>query len=1083
MYIVRRSGITRSGLTLEPSLIGPASMRACRRSPLDVTNSEGGAPSRTRSGMLRGLIVLIVVAVLGLAHAAQIVVTTADDELDFFPNGTCSLREAINSINDATPVGGCIVSGAFGQNDTIILPERRHKVTRSADGRLCLYFDQDCGDLNVRRNVVIAGVSARRSIIESSLEGASGELFAISVEAGVTAVFRDLTVTATSQAGSAGIANDGDLTLERVIVRGNRPLLLPGGGIRNSGDLTVRASLVVGNTSTGYGGGIAHGGTSLFVENSTISGNDARYRGGGIHVMPALGTATTRTDLWSVTIAGNRSGVGSDLGSGFGAGLHLDNAWYGEYNVRVENSLIAGNTNASSGLATDCFGTFESLGFNLIGAATECVGFDEIGDQTGTPSSPIDPLLAPLANNGGPTDTRALLPGSPAIDAGPLQILDSCLATDQRGLPRANDGNGNGFLNCDIGAFEAPAATVPAQANLSVQLFDLPDPVAASAQLQYNVLVTNHGPDPAVGVEITFVEPAGANVFDTNPVDCVLRSTSPDTFVCAMGTLIAGASTGVSVDLTAPGTATTLIATAMVDSATDDPFLGDNVAQEETVVAAPAGADLAMQVRAMGYEYVLITEPILYDLEVTNAGPSSAGSVVVTAPIPAGAAFVTASPGCTAAGSPLLLTCSAGLVASGATRTFELFLGAPVQPGLVTLTASVTTSTTDPDVSNNVDSFTTTVRDVPNADLFIAVTGPAQVDASSEFVLNLIPFNNGPETSPGVFVWLTLAPDADVVAAPAFCTDLGSLLRCFLGEVAAFGTVPSYPVTVRAPATTGTATFTATIEGASIDPLGSNDTASHDVTVVAAAVDPPPPPPPDPVAPPTIDPPPPSDPIAPPSIDLTEGPSAPTDGTIAAGETGVPALQIQAQNSGTVAAQVTSVTLRASGTGDDRTGIAGVGLFLDFDGDGQVGAGDGLLATGSFAEDDGDLVLPIATALQAGAHQQWLVVVDFSNTAAARPLPLLALGGLILGLGTVGMGRRRWPRTAVTPLALGLGLALGLTITACRTAPPPPTATDDTPPRTYAITIIDVQASDLAGDTSAVITGLPITGATLTIQE
>jgi hypothetical protein len=98
-------------------------------------------------------------------------------------------------------------------------------------------------------------------------------------------------------------------------------------------------------------------------------------------------------------------------------------------------------------------GDFTSGGHNLIGDGTGSTGFVNgvNGDMVGTAANPIDPRLGPLANNGGPTQTHALLAGSPAIDHGDNT---NAPATDQRGVARPRDGDHNGSRAVDIGAFE-----------------------------------------------------------------------------------------------------------------------------------------------------------------------------------------------------------------------------------------------------------------------------------------------------------------------------------------------------------------------------------------------------------------------------------------------------------------------------------------------------------------------------------------------------------------------------------------------------------------------------------------------------
>ena len=115
----------------------------------------------------------------------------------------------------------------------------------------------------------------------------------------------------------------------------------------------------------------------------------------------------------------------------------------------VRHTIIAANLLNENGINPDIGGTFISNGYNLIGDSTGSTGFDATGDIVGTSDRPIDPRLAPLDFYGGPTQTIALRPDSPAIDAGDPTVLDTDPTTDERGMPRrAADGS------ADIGAFE-----------------------------------------------------------------------------------------------------------------------------------------------------------------------------------------------------------------------------------------------------------------------------------------------------------------------------------------------------------------------------------------------------------------------------------------------------------------------------------------------------------------------------------------------------------------------------------------------------------------------------------------------------
>ncbi len=200
-----------------------------------------------------------------------------------------------------------------------------------------------------------------------------------------------------------------------------------GGGINNGGTLTMSGCTINDNAtgSSGYdlmGGGICNW-ASLTLSNCTISGNWAGS-GGGLY-------NGGNSQLNGVTVVYN------DSGGIFNEGL-----------ISIKNSIAANNNKNYYEYGSDCVGTFDWVGYSLIEDTSQCT-------LTGFQKANIlgkDPMLGPLQNNGGPTYTHALLPGSPAIDAG--KSFD--LSVDQRGYPRPVDfpGIANVSDGADIGAYE-----------------------------------------------------------------------------------------------------------------------------------------------------------------------------------------------------------------------------------------------------------------------------------------------------------------------------------------------------------------------------------------------------------------------------------------------------------------------------------------------------------------------------------------------------------------------------------------------------------------------------------------------------
>jgi predicted outer membrane repeat protein len=254
------------------------------------------------------------------------------------------------------------------------------------------------------------------------------------VNYGMLSVNKAIITKNTSQQG-AGINNVGTVTLNDSTLSGNTAVYAYddwGGAIYNSGTVTLnRSTLTLNSVSANYayGGGIYSTGT-LTINNSTISGNRAAgVSDGGGGGIAAGGTLTINNS----TISGN----GATLygGAGFGGG----NA----PKATFRNSIVANNT-----MGGNCSGSITSKGYNL--SSDNTCHFKSTGDLNDT-----NPKLGPLQNNGGPTQTQALLPGSPAIDAGnPSGCTDGkghLLKTDQRGKPRPDKGDTGG---CDMGSYE-----------------------------------------------------------------------------------------------------------------------------------------------------------------------------------------------------------------------------------------------------------------------------------------------------------------------------------------------------------------------------------------------------------------------------------------------------------------------------------------------------------------------------------------------------------------------------------------------------------------------------------------------------
>ncbi|MBI5034785.1 MAG: hypothetical protein HZB51_30040 [Chloroflexi bacterium] len=203
--------------------------------------------------------------------------------------------------------------------------------------------------------------------------------------------------------------------------------------------MTISGSTFSGNRSKGVGGGLSNAGTTL-LSNDTISGNYADESDAGLY-----NSSTSVASLNNLTIVNNRADYDVN-GVGQGGGIFIEAG-----TVNIYNTIIAQNTDSVLVQHPDCDGSVATSTYNLIQNTSGCtLQGSPIGNVTGQ-----SPQIGPLTNNGGSTRTHALLPNSPALNAGRLYAngaFNNCEATDQRNLPRAPGGR------CDIGAYESGAA-------------------------------------------------------------------------------------------------------------------------------------------------------------------------------------------------------------------------------------------------------------------------------------------------------------------------------------------------------------------------------------------------------------------------------------------------------------------------------------------------------------------------------------------------------------------------------------------------------------------------------------------------
>jgi hypothetical protein len=292
---------------------------------------------------------------------------------------------------------------------------------------------------------------------------AGGAIWAVD---GTTVNVQDSTLTADSATTAGGaIGSGGTVNVLDSTISDNTSE--EGGGIYGL-NTTITGSTISGNSATEDGAGIFNSG-NLTISDSTFTGNDAisanKLDGAGGAILEYLNPGPGSVSIASSTIAGNEAAGSSGIPSG-GGGIFMGNTGANEP-LSLVDTVVAGNSapvapdiNAQSSETAASFSLIGNPGGDGITGSTST-------DLIGTSTSPMSPLLGPLANNGGPTETMLPLAGSPLIDAGKAP---SGITTDQRGdsrtvklgFPEPSGGDGTDIGAVELQASEAGAPTVTA---------------------------------------------------------------------------------------------------------------------------------------------------------------------------------------------------------------------------------------------------------------------------------------------------------------------------------------------------------------------------------------------------------------------------------------------------------------------------------------------------------------------------------------------------------------------------------------------------------------------------------------------
>ena len=372
---------------------------------------------------------------------------------------------------------------------------------------------------------------------------------------------------------------------------------------------------------------------------------------------------------------------------------------------------------------------------------------------------------------------------------------------------------------------------VDTSADLGVTIGDAPDPVVLGNDVTYTISISNAGSSDAHSVVAAVPLPVGLVFVSADP-GCTYAA---GVVTCSLPSLAAGGSAAFDI-VTTPTVAGGLSVPVGVASAIADPNGANDADTELTTVTA--SADLSLT-KTDDVDPVAVGSDLTYTLTVHNAGPSDAQSVDVTDVLPGSVTYVSATPSQGTCSETLgTVSCSLGIVLSGSDATIDVVV-TPTTDGSFTNTASVTTSTSDPDPSNDDASEDTDVT--PVADLELTKDdGLATVVAGTSTTYTLTLTNTGPNPVPaGVQITDSIPAGVSASESEGDCDIVAGTLTCTTTAGLPVGASVNYDLDVDVDADYAGPTLSNTGMISSspyVDPDAANDQAT-DVDLVGTVAD------------------------------------------------------------------------------------------------------------------------------------------------------------------------------------------------------------------------------------------------------